>query len=77
MELANNGKPTTVKGVMTPKGAQLNNHAHIHPRHTCPAVYGHHIYNTIVYTRLMCNAVYTTADEISTSNHALLVVSCS
>ena len=38
---------------------------------------GHHIYSTTVYTRLMCNALYTTDDEISTSNHALLVVSCS
>ena len=69
------GTPTTVKGVMAPKGAQLNNHAHTHPRHTCPDVKGHHIY--VVYARLMCNVLYTTDDEISTSYHTLLVVSCS
>jgi len=27
------GMPTTVNGVMTPKRAQLKNHAHTHPRH--------------------------------------------
>jgi len=57
--------------------AVLNNHTHTHPFHTCPVVYGHRIYSTIVYTRLMCNALYTTDDEISTSYHALVVVSCS
>jgi len=32
------GTPTAVKGMMTPEGAQLNNHAHTHTRHSCPGV---------------------------------------
>ena len=58
--ISQHGTPTAVKWVMTTKGAQLTNHAHTHHRHTCPGVQGHHIYSTIVYTRLMCNALYTT-----------------
>ena len=34
--ISQHGTPTTVKRVMTPKGAQLNNHAQTHPHHTCP-----------------------------------------
>ena len=36
--ISQHGTPTTVKSVMTPKGEQLNNHAHTSPRRTCPGV---------------------------------------
>ena len=48
---------TTVKGAMTPKGAQLNNHAHTRPRHTCPGGYGHYTYSTLIHARFIYNAL--------------------